>query len=145
MGPRHCNLSRNDLEIVFKTLSREKLNLQNNDKYDQKKDPPIAAQTTKCTKHTVASLSKGDEGSENGMFEDPLCSPLASMAWTLPVRADASASVRTHVRVRADASVLPPGNFKKDTTVRPSHGRPRGHRLTVRPSVRPSVRPLLSA
>jgi hypothetical protein len=45
------------------------------------------------------------------------------MAWTLPVR------------VRADASVLPPGNFKKDTTVRPSHGRPRGHRPTVRPSV----------
>jgi hypothetical protein len=39
-----------------------------------KKDPPIAAQTTKCTKHTVASLGQGDEGSENGMFEDPLCS-----------------------------------------------------------------------
>jgi hypothetical protein len=40
------------------------------------------------------------------------------MAWMLPVR--------------ADASVLPPGNFKKDATVRPSHGRPRGHRPTVR-------------
>jgi hypothetical protein len=33
-----------------------------------------------------------------------------------------------------------PGNFKKDATVRPSHGRPRGHRPTVRPSIRPSVR-----
>jgi hypothetical protein len=39
----------------------------------------------KCTKHTVASLGKGDEGSENGKFEDPLCSPLASMAWTVYV------------------------------------------------------------
>jgi hypothetical protein len=56
------------------------------------------------------------------MFEDPLCSPLASMAWT-------------HRRVRADGSVLPPGNFKTDATVRPSHGSPCGHRPTVRPSV----------
>jgi hypothetical protein len=125
MGLRHCNLSSNNLEIVFKRLSREKLDLQNNDKYDQKKDPPIAAQTTKCTKHTVASLGQGDEGSENGMFEDPLYSPLASMAWTLPVR--------------ADAAVLPPGNFKKDAIVRPSHGRPRGHRPILRPSVRPKT------
>jgi hypothetical protein len=29
-----------------------------------------------------------------------------------------------------------PGNFKKDATVHPSHGRPRGHRPIVRPSVR---------
>jgi hypothetical protein len=72
-----------------------------------KKDPPIAAQTTKYTKHIIASLGQGDEGSENGMFEDPLCSPLASMAWTLPIRVDALASVRTHVGVRADGSVLP--------------------------------------
>jgi hypothetical protein len=36
-------------------------------------------------------------------------------------------------RVRADASVLSPGNFIMDATVRPSHGRPSGHRLTVRP------------
>jgi hypothetical protein len=96
-GLRHCNLSSNDLQIVFKRLSREKLDLQNNGKYDQKKDPPIAAQTTKCTKHTVASLGQGNEGSENGMFEDPLYSPVASMAWTLPVCADASASVRTRL------------------------------------------------
>jgi hypothetical protein len=154
----------------------------------QKKDPFITAQTTKCTKHTVASLGQGDEGSENGTFEDPLYSPLASMAWTLPVRADAGASARTHVRIRADACQRPrghwcirrthvrvcadagasaracsrlrgrecvradacqhprgrgsftPGNFKKDATVRPSHGRPRGHRPIVRPSIRPSVR-----
>jgi hypothetical protein len=39
------------------------------------------------------------------------------------------ASVRTH-HVPADASVTP-GNFKKDATVRPSHGRPRGHRPSV--------------
>jgi hypothetical protein len=40
--------------------------------------------------------------------------------------------------VRADASCFIPGNFKKDATVRLSHGRPRGHRPIVRPSVRPS-------
>jgi hypothetical protein len=59
------------------------------------------------------------------------------MTWTLPVRvrADALASARMQARVRADASVLPPGNFKKDATVRPSHGRPRGHRPTVHPSL----------
>jgi hypothetical protein len=45
-------------------------------------------------------------------------------------------SARMHARVRADAAVLPPGNFKKDATVRPSHGRPHGHRPIVRPSVR---------
>jgi hypothetical protein len=44
-----------------------------------------------------------------------------------------------HTRVRADASVLPPGNFITDATMRPSHGRRSGHRPTVRPSVRPSV------
>jgi hypothetical protein len=49
------------------------------------------------------------------------------MAWTLPIRADASASARTRV--------VYPGNFQKDATVRPSHGRPRGHRPTVRPFV----------
>jgi hypothetical protein len=32
-----------------------------------------------------------------------------------------------------------PSNFKKDSTVHPSHGRPCGHRLTVRLTVRPSV------
>jgi hypothetical protein len=75
----------------------------------------------KCTKHTVASLGQGDEGSENGMFEDPLCSPLASMA-------------RTHVPNRVDAHYFTPSNFKKDATVHPSHGRPHGHHPTVRAS-----------
>jgi hypothetical protein len=36
--------------------------------------------------------------------------------------------------IGANAAVLPLGNFKKDATVRPSHGRPRGHRPSVRPS-----------
>jgi hypothetical protein len=44
------------------------------------------------------------------------------MAWTLPIR--------------ADAAVLPPGNFKMDATVHPSHGRLRDHRPIVHPSVR---------
>jgi hypothetical protein len=55
------------------------------------------------------------------------------------VRADALMSARTHGRVRVDASCFTPGNFKKDATVRLSHGRPRGHRPIVRPSVRPSI------
>jgi hypothetical protein len=33
-----------------------------------------------------------------------------------------------------DAPCFTPSNFKKDATVRPSHGRPRGHRPIVRPS-----------
>jgi hypothetical protein len=45
-------------------------------------------------------------------------------------------SVLTLTCVRADTGVLPPGNFKKDATVRPSHGCPRGHPPIVRPSVR---------
>jgi hypothetical protein len=44
------------------------------------------------------------------------------------------ASARTLGCVRADASCFTPGNFKKDATVRLSHGRPRGHRPIVRPS-----------
>jgi hypothetical protein len=63
------------------------------------------------------------------MFEDPLCSPLASMAWTLHVRADACARPRGR-------ECFIPGNFNKNATVHPSHGRPRGHRPTVRTSVR---------
>jgi hypothetical protein len=42
--------------------------------------------------------------------------------------------------VRADASVLSPGNFITDATVRLSHGRPSAHRPIVCPSVRPSIR-----
>jgi hypothetical protein len=55
------------------------------------------------------------------------------------IRADASASARTHGRVRADSPCFFRGNFKKDATVRPSHGHPRRHRPIVRPSVRPSA------
>jgi hypothetical protein len=51
-----------------------------------------------------------------------------------------SASARTLDCIRADASVLPPSNFITDATVRPSHGRPCGHRPIVRPSVCPSIR-----
>jgi hypothetical protein len=67
---------------------------------------------------------------------------VSSSAWTRVhprgrtwVRANGLSSARTHGYVRADASNLPPGKFKKDATVRQSHGRPRGHRMTVRPSV----------
>jgi hypothetical protein len=55
-------------------------------------------------------------------------------------REGGSASARTpvrpcgHCRVRADASVLFSCNFITDATVRPSHGRPSGHRPTVRSS-----------
>jgi hypothetical protein len=69
---------------------------------------------------------------------------MSASARTQPVRANVAsrrwvASARTRLvradatRVRADASVLPPGNFITDATVRPSHGRPSGHRPIVRP------------
>jgi hypothetical protein len=51
------------------------------------------------------------------------------------VHADALGSARMHGRVRTDAPCFIPGNFKKDATVRPSHGRPRSHCPIVRPSV----------
>jgi hypothetical protein len=47
--------------------------------------------------------------------------------------------MRPHGRVRADAPCFTLGNFKKDATVRPSHGRPRSHRPIVHPSVRPKT------
>jgi hypothetical protein len=54
--------------------------------------------------------------------------------------ADVRLCPRGHARVRTDASVLYPGNFITDATVRRSHGRPSGHHLSVYLSVRPSVR-----
>jgi hypothetical protein len=64
--------------------------------------------------------------------------------YVVPCHGLDAARPRGRERVRADACSRPcgrecftPGNFKKDATVRPSHGRPRGHRPTVRPSVRP--------
>jgi hypothetical protein len=54
------------------------------------------------------------------------------------VRADASPSARTHGHVCVDAPCFTSGNFEKDAIVRPSHGRPRGHRPIVRLSVHPS-------
>jgi hypothetical protein len=44
-------------------------------------------------------------------------------------------SIRTLRCVRAAVIVLPPYNFIIDAIVRPSHGRPSGHRPIVRPSV----------
>jgi hypothetical protein len=38
-------------------------------------------------------------------------------------------------RVRTNASLFTPCNFITDATVHPSHGRPSGHRPSVRPSV----------
>jgi hypothetical protein len=57
--------------------------------------------------------------------------PLASMARTL--------------LVRADAQIYLLGNFITDAIVRPSHGQPSGHCPHPRPSVRPFVRPRPSA
>jgi hypothetical protein len=69
---------------------------------------------------------------------------VSSSAWTgLCPRGHMVASAWTRLCPRgpkcvcADASVLPPGNFITDATVRLSHGRPSGHRPTVRSSVRP--------
>jgi hypothetical protein len=56
-------------------------------------------------------------------------------AWTLGCVRGCPMSARTHDRVRADASVLPPCNFITDAIMRLSHGRPSGHRPTIRPSV----------
>jgi hypothetical protein len=53
---------------------------------------------------------------------------MSASARTRGVRVDAA-------RVHANASVLSPGNFITDATVRPSHGRLSGHRPTVRPFV----------
>jgi hypothetical protein len=46
----------------------------------------------------------------------------------------ASLRPRGHGRIRADAPCFTPSNFKKDATVRPSHGAPAA---IVRSSVRP--------
>jgi hypothetical protein len=62
---------------------------------------------------------------------------MSASAQTPRVRADAGIRPRGHACVHTDVSVLPPGNFKTDATVCPSHGRLSGHRPTVRPSVRP--------
>jgi hypothetical protein len=55
-----------------------------------------------------------------------------------------SAAARPLACVRADAGVLPPGNFIMDATVRPSHGRLSGYRPTIRPSVIVRVTTLLT-
>jgi hypothetical protein len=47
---------------------------------------------------------------------------LGPSARTRPVRVDAGMRLRGHARIHADASVLPPGNFIMDATMRPSHG-----------------------
>jgi hypothetical protein len=61
------------------------------------------------------------------------------------VGADAGVRPRGYASVRTDASVLSPGNFITDATVRPSHGRPSGHRPIVRPSIcyRPRDNPVM--
>jgi hypothetical protein len=59
------------------------------------------------------------------------------------VRTDAGARPRRQVGVYADASRFIPGNFIMDATVRPSHGRPSGHRPIVRPSAIVCVTTLL--
>jgi hypothetical protein len=67
----------------------------------------------------------------NGSARTHLC-PRGRMVASARTRS----CLRGRQRVRADAHCFTLGNFKKDATVCPSHGRPRGHRPTVRPSVR---------
>jgi hypothetical protein len=83
----------------------------------------------------VASPGQGDEGSENGMFEDPLC----SLSKSLDIHSVDAARPPGRTSVCADAPIYPRGNFITDATVRLSHGQPSSHRPTVRPSVRPSI------
>jgi hypothetical protein len=64
------------------------------------------------------------------------------MLFYFRVRADTAPRGRPCPRGR---ECFIPGNFKKDATVRPSHGRSRGHRPTVGPFVRRFVGPLSSA
>jgi hypothetical protein len=65
----------------------------------------------------------------------------AFCGWRFEGRREVSSSTRTglcprgRARVHADTSVLSPGNFITDATVRLSHGRPNGHRPTVHPSI----------
>jgi hypothetical protein len=91
------------------------------------------------------------------MFEDPLCSLSKSLGihgvdTTRPhgharVCAYICARPCGHAGVLTDACARPrgrecftPGNFITDAIVCPSHGRPSGHRLTVRLSVRYRLR-----
>jgi hypothetical protein len=75
------------------------------------------------------------------MFEDPLCSLSKSLGIhgvnvALPRRREhVCADVLASARTRA----FTPGNFIMDATMRPSHGRPSSHRLTICPSVCPSA------
>jgi hypothetical protein len=64
------------------------------------------------------------------MFEDPLC----SLSKSLGIHGVNDTRPCGQARVRADTSVLPLGNFITDATVHRSHGRPSGHRPTVRSS-----------
>jgi hypothetical protein len=99
---------------------------------------------------------EGGEGGEGRGGEGWGGEEMNASAWTRHVRVEAAsprmldcvrtdapcpcgrwvASPRTYRGVRADTSILSPGNFITDATVRPSHGRPSGHHPTVRPSVR---------
>jgi hypothetical protein len=66
------------------------------------------------------------------MFEDPLCSLFKSLG----IHGMDAARPRGR-------ECFTPGNFITDTTVRPSHGRPSGHRPTVHPSAIVRVTTLL--
>jgi hypothetical protein len=67
---------------------------------------------------------------------------MSTSARTRHVCADAGLRPRRHALfartlgcVRADRSVLSPGNFRTDATVHPSHGRASGHRPIVCPFI----------
>jgi hypothetical protein len=68
------------------------------------------------------------EGEGQGGADARLC-PLGCMVASTRTRR----CPRGRACVRADTSVLPPGNFITDSTVRLSRGQPIGHRLSVHP------------
>jgi hypothetical protein len=83
----------------------------------------------KTTNYVHTGQERGGEGRGGAAFARTLgC-----------VRTDALMSARTQGRVCMDAPIYPRGNLITGATVRPSHGRPSGHRPIVRPAVRPSI------
>ena len=70
----------------------------------------------------------------------------ASARMHQPVRTNGLMSALTHRRICVGATVLSPSNFITGATMHPSHGRPNGHRPSIRLSVhyRPRINPIVN-